>query len=866
MGGMGDFPTSVSVDSSAAASLRVRVLLPPNLAAVAPRDAISVKLELVPSGEKSVPPEKLGRGRSFQMREPEAAALARIEEWCGGKLATFLQLDREKLASLVGLLEGESCFFWVNRPTVAIEWSGSVLVGVSSFLVKEKVEVETAKGPVPERVVGGRAAAVDDGRSRVRDEPPATRAPAPVVAEKRVRQPESDAGAMEVEGSEHFLAISLPSRDHPLYPDALALVKKGDFLLEPSNRKWWLRDRYKTLVFLSEHLGDLRESFRAKFTANFERNLAGIEEAEIGLDTIEARNGFSVELSVRAKGFDEREINESLLTGRPYLERDGRIVLLPRRKLEKLEEVRRSLSGQVRTQAHPRTQHDLSPADLAVAGELLLELLPNFEAPAVWRDKSEALGNISRLQAAPLPEEVDARLRLYQRIGVSWMFHLYQHGLSGILADEMGLGKTLQALCLIEAARSTGKNGASGPALVVCPASLVENWQREAHRFVPGLRVFLHYRNQRLSEEQEARNYDLVITSYATLIRDQELFREIDWSCIVADEAQSFKNRRTQNARALYSLRGRGRFVLTGTPVENSLSDLVSLFAFLMPGYLEDIPSEARGEERAWHEERLRKKAAPYLLRRTKAWVAPELPSKIEQTLFCEMEEAQREFYDSMLVDARTEFDSLAKSGQSDGAIRNAMFTRLLRLRQICCDPRLVKKDFRDGDSGKLNVFREILAEAVDGGRRMLVFSQFTSVLHLLREELESQGLRYSYLDGSTRNRLAVCDEFNDDAGIPVFLISLKAGGTGLNLTGADTVVHFDPWWNPAAEAQATDRAHRIGQKKVVTSIKLIASASIEEKVLAMQEAKRGLLENLFEASDAVNAPVGLADLRELLG
>lgn len=844
-----DHPSSISIDPRAAESLRLRVLLPPNLAAVAGRDAIPVKLELAPSGQKPVTPENLPTGRAYQMAPGHASAFVCIETWCGGKPAAFLQLSREKLRQLLSLLEGEPCFFLFNAPESPLRWEDGSLQGVSQHLMIEEPpnarepEVYSAP-PVPVRPAS---------------KPPLGHRPRPVEATT----------PMTVDGSVHFLAIALPSREDPLYPEALDLVKRHDFRLEPSNRKWWLRDKHKTLVFLSTHLSDLRQRFRANFTTNFEKNIRDLEEAEVSCKTLEAGEGFELELALEARGVEFRQIHESLQTGRPYLERDGRVILLPKQKLEHLEEVRRLLSGQSRRQPQPRSVHSLTSADLAVAGDLLDSLLPGFQRPSTWRDRADALGDISRLSAAPLPHEVDERLRLYQKIGASWMYHLYQHGLSGILADEMGLGKTFQALCLIEAARrfvNDGKRTAHRPSLVVCPASLVENWRREAHRFLPDLRVFLHYREQRLGAFSEFEPYDLVITSYATLIRDQELFRQVEWNCIVADEAQHIKNRRTQNARALCSLRGKGRFVLTGTPIENSLADLISLFAFLMPGYLGELPPESRGEERAWHETRLLKKAAPYILRRTKAWVAPELPEKIEQTLFCEMEQGQRALYDSYLSETRLELDALEKGGESEGGIRRAMFTRLLRLRQICCDPRLVAKEGLAEDSGKLNAFRELLAEAIDDNHRLLVFSQFVSVLQLLREELDTQGLRYSYLDGKTRNRLAVCDSFNADPEILVFLISLKAGGTGLNLTGADTVVHFDPWWNPAVEAQATDRAHRIGQTKVVTSIKLIATGSVEEKVMAMQKSKRALIENLFEESSAATAPVGLADLRELLG
>ncbi len=831
---MADSPSTISIDPHAAATLRVRLLLPPNLEAMAARDAIPVKLELVLSGQKPTVPEKLPAGRSFQMPASEAAAFARIEEWCGGCPGAFLQLTREKLRELLHLLRAQPCFFQVNQPANPIAWRGEELCGVSAHL--ETPAVEPAAVPQPQKNV------------------PALQAGRPA----RVQQ---DHRPMAIDGSMHFLAITLPSREHPLYEEALAMVKQNDFILEPSNRRWWLRDRHKTLVFLAEYLGDLRQRFQVIPTANFESNLAGFEEAEVSVNAAETSDGYDLELTVEAEGFDLRQIQESLQTGRPYLERDGRLVLLPKQKLEQLEEVRRLLSGNARSQAQPRSVHRLTGADLAVAEGLLDSLLPNILPPAAWRDRAEALGNISKLAPPPLPAELDEQLRLYQRIGTAWMVHLYRNGLAGILADEMGLGKTLQALCLIEATRAKKQ-----PALVVCPASLVENWRREANRFLPGLRVFLHYREQRLAAASEFGAHDLVITSYSTLIRDQELFRQIEWNCIVADEAQHIKNRRTQNARALCSLRGKGRFVLTGTPVENSLTDLVSLFAFLMPGHVGDIPTDARGDERIWHENRLRKKAAPYILRRTKAWVAPELPEKIEQTLFCEMEPAQRILYDQYLGETRVEFESLEKSGQTEGAIRNAMFVRLLRLRQICCDPRLVEAERLPDDSGKLNVFRELVSEAIDDGHRLLVFSLFLSVLQLLKSDLEEEGLPYAYLDGQTRNRLAVCDKFNDDPAIPVFLISLKAGGVGLNLTGADTVVHYDPWWNPATEMQATDRAHRIGQKKVVTSIKLIAAGSVEEKVLALQRSKRALLEDLFDESRAATSTASLSDLKELFG
>jgi SNF2 family DNA or RNA helicase len=441
-----------------------------------------------------------------------------------------------------------------------------------------------------------------------------------------------------------------------------------------------------------------------------------------------------------------------------------------------------------------------------------------------------------------------------------------------VLADEMGLGKTPQALALLCAVQAGG-----GLSLVVCPASLVENWRREAARFAPGLRVFVHHGDRRLGGPDDFARWDLVITSYGTLTRDRDLLASVEFACVVGDEAQHVKNSRSQNARALHSLRSRGRFLLTGTPVENSLDDLRSLFDFILPGYLERVSRDARGEERAWLDGRLRAKTAHYILRRTKQAVAPELPARIEQVVWCALEPEQAALYRSFQEKSERELFDLEASGAAEARLRLEALTQLLRLRQICCDPRLVAREKEEppgggaaapfGGSAKLEAFREILAEAADGGHRLLVFSQFTSLLALLREELQSQGVPHCYLDGSMppAARQQEIDRFQSSADAPVFLLSLKAGGAGLNLTGADTVVHFDPWWNPAAEAQATDRAHRIGQSRVVTSYKLVCPETVEERVLALQEGKRALLAGVFEASDAATGNISLADLRSLL-
>jgi superfamily II DNA or RNA helicase len=832
----------------------LRLHLPPNLVAAAQRNAIAVRVD----ADLSQPPAP-----------SLLPALALLQRWCGTTTPPrFLQLTRAQLRELAAAVDGQPVFVEDGHPAA---WRHDALL----------VEPAPAPGPAPTAVVS----------SRKRAEPAA----APAV----------------VDGSEHFLAVTLPAREHPSYAPLVETLKNNGFVLEPSNRKWWLRDRHRTLNFLAAYGDRLRGDWGATFTPNFERNAARIAPAEIACEALASGEDFAVTVALRAGGAEDAAIRAAVASNRGYVEAAGRIYLVDAAKLARLNAAQHALAGTPDGGVITARTHRVSPARLAEAAEILEALAPGFQPPEAWRRRSEALRHLARLAPAPLDPALDAQLRPYQRLGVAWLWHLYRHQLGGILADEMGLGKTLQALALLSATLS--RPGA-GPALVVCPASLLENWRREARRFVPGLRTFMHHGAVRLESAGVAARQDLVVTSYGTLARDWELFAGTRFDVVIADEAQHIKNRRSQNAAALRSLRAESRFLLTGTPLENSFEDLRSLFEFLLPGYVERPPSALRADERAWYDDRLRAKVAPYLLRRTKQAVAPELPAKLEQTLWCELTEVQSALYRETQQRSERELFDLEASGASEGRLRLATLTQLLRLRQICCDPRLVRRDAADSsstiapgegaggrppdgtisaetpiasprgdtanedepdtgavrafrDSAKLEAFRELLEEAIDDGHRLLVFSQFTSLLALVREELARREVAHCYLDGSMtpRARQAEVDRFQSSSEVPVFLISLKAGGTGLNLTGADMVVHFDPWWNPAVEAQATDRAHRIGQTRVVTSYKLIASGTVEEKVLALQAEKRALLAGVFEASDAAAAQLSLADLRDLL-
>ncbi|HEY5741035.1 MAG TPA: SNF2-related protein [Terrimicrobiaceae bacterium] len=451
------------------------------------------------------------------------------------------------------------------------------------------------------------------------------------------------------------------------------------------------------------------------------------------------------------------------------------------------------------------------------------------------------------------------KLRPYQVEGAAWLLQRAQRGEGALLADEMGLGKTVQALALIEAL--------PGTTLVVCPSSLVWNWRREAHHFLPDLTVLSLDGPDRDKHFAEIPAHRLVITSYALLRRDIHRYKGSVFAAVILDEAQHIKNPESQNAKAACALVAQSRFILTGTPLENSLRDLWSLFEFLLPGYLgsrEDFKDRyetpllngQHGE--VW--KRLSRRLRPFLMRRRKEEILSELPEKIEQVIEVELSPEQKAAYTELQSAARIQIDELRS--QSSGASHMRVLTALLRLRQACCDLRLLGKN--ESSSSKLNALLELIEEAVDGGHRALVFSQFTAMLDIIEAALKDAAISFCRLDGSTTNRQEVVERFQNDERIPVFLISLKAGGVGLNLTAADTVIHFDPWWNPAVEAQATDRAHRIGQNRVVTSLKLIARDTVEERVLAMQEKKRELLEGIMNAESALSQ-FSVEDLRELV-
>ena len=476
----------------------------------------------------------------------------------------------------------------------------------------------------------------------------------------------------------------------------------------------------------------------------------------------------------------------------------------------------------------------------------------HWEGGEHLRELGRRLRDARDLQVEP-PTALNATLRPYQQQGLNWLQALREIGTGGILGDDMGLGKTLQTLAHLLLEKQAGR--LEQPALAVMPTSLVPNWLDEAQRFAPGLRVLALHGPGRSKHFASLHDYDLILTTYALLPRDLEHLRHHRWHLLVLDEAQNIKSSTSKAALAVCELHASQRLCLTGTPMENNLGELWSLFHFLMPGWLGDLkrfnqefrtPIERHGDsERLAH---LVNRIRPFLLRRTKEQVARELPAKTEMIHWVELSDAQRDTYEAVRVamDKKVR-DEITRNGAARSQI--VILDALLKLRQVCCDLRLVKGVESKGnqaDKGKLGSLMLMLEELLSEGRRVLLFSQFTSMLALIEQELAKRTIRYSLLTGDTRDRRAPVQQFqNGDS--EVFLISLKAGGTGLNLTAADTVIHYDPWWNPASENQATDRAYRIGQDKPVFVFKLITRGTVEEKIQQLQQEKAALAAGLLD-------------------
>lgn len=561
-------------------------------------------------------------------------------------------------------------------------------------------------------------------------------------------------------------------------------------------------------------------------------------------------------------GVDRDELRRCLLQGKKYVRlSDGSFAPFD------ADQIRQMLDREVELMTAAGKTGKLP---LAHAGRIqeLLQQAAGTSVSAGARELFQKLGGIEEIGVVKKPRALKATLRPYQEAGLSWLKFIHDIGSGGVLADDMGLGKTVQTIALLLAVKQEEK---ALSALIVAPTSVVTNWHRELERFAPTLSVALWHGADRRENADEVQKAEVVITSYALLRRDEEFLSKLDLTYSILDEAQHIKNPMSATAAAAKKLRARRRLALTGTPIENRLSEIWSIFDFVSPGLLGSLdkfeqrfsrPIEAGDYKTA---QRLRATIHPFILRRTKQEVAKDLPEKIETDQICDLTGDQRTIYQQIAREVRAQvMGEVERVGLAKSQLQ--ILAGLTRLRQAACDPRLLglPRDFSDEDSGKLVALRELVQEAVEGGHKVLVFSQFVMMLKLIEKAMKEDGVAYEYLDGNTKDRSDRVDRFQSDPTVPVFLISLKAGGTGLNLTAADTVIHFDPWWNPAVEQQATDRAHRIGQTKVVTAYRLVAAGTIEEKIQQLKGKKKELVASVLSEDQGGAKKLTKADIEEL--
>lgn len=542
------------------------------------------------------------------------------------------------------------------------------------------------------------------------------------------------------------------------------------------------------------------------------------------------------------------DVRRALKRGEKYIKlADGSVGQIPQEWLEKYKH----LFGMAEETADGFRVADFH---LPLVDQLLNEDAA-IQIPPDLNQRREKLRAFERISAQPLPRGFTGELRPYQKAGFEWLYFLREYKFGGILADDMGLGKTVQVLTYLQSLKETRWQAPAADieprALIVVPKSLIANWQRESEKFTPDLRFLDYTGNSRKKDPAIFKDYDIVLTTYGVLLRDIELLGKYHFDTIVLDESQAIKNPLSQSSKASRLLRCEHKLVMTGTPVENNTFELWSQFAFLNPGLLGTVeyfkkefanPIETAGDEQTAG--LLRQLVYPFILRRTKEQVAPELPPRTERVVYTDMEPAQKKLYAQTRECYRAELLGLIESeGMNDARFK--ILEGLLRLRQIAIHPKLADNSYK-GEAPKFEFLLETLETLQAENHKALIFSQFVETLKLLRKELDARKIKYEYLDGQTQKRLERVDSFQNNAAIPFFLISLKAGGVGLNLTAADYVIHLDPWWNPAVEMQATDRAHRIGQNKPVIVYKIIARESVEEKILQLQEKKKHLVNQLI--------------------
>lgn len=656
-------------------------------------------------------------------------------------------------------------------------------------------------------------------------------------------------------------------RDIEVEEKIMSLLEQSDFKV--ADGRFYLEEEELIFDFINDIVPQLQKYCEIYYSENFKRvglietkRLKGGLKLDSGLDMLE----FTFEMD----GIDVSELsnifNALRLRKRYYKLRDGSFLSLENSELEEIVQIFEDL--------------DLSPEKIE-NGKIKIPKYRSLYLDKLLKDKGmdyikknidfkRLIMDINDPEEMDfqIPKNLNAQLRDYQKFGFKWLKTLSKYGFGGILADEMGLGKTVQLLAFLLSEKEEGK----GTSIAVVPTSLVYNWEEETKRFAPSLKTLVVSGSKPERDEliSKCKEYDLVITSYPLMRRDIEDYQNIVFDHCILDEAQHIKNHGSLNARAVKNINAKQYFALTGTPMENSLSELWSIFDYLMPGYLLSNTKFSTKYERPIAKDSDVKKLKdlnnhikPFILRRLKREVLKELPDKIEQKLVVEMTTDQKKLYLAYLQAIKGEIsEEISSRGYNRSHIK--ILAGLTRLRQLCCHPGIFVEDY-SGDSGKLDSLVEIVQEAKNGQHRVLIFSQFTTMLQRIRETLDGHGISSMYLDGSTpmMERGELVRSFNHGQG-DVFLISLKAGGTGLNLTSADMVIHYDPWWNPAVEDQATDRAHRIGQESTVQVIKLITKGTIEEKIFQLQEKKKEMIDKVIQEGETLISKLSEEELMSL--
>jgi len=659
----------------------------------------------------------------------------------------------------------------------------------------------------------------------------------PIIGGGKIRRIHRD-----VEGEEGYCSILENS----------GVTAISDSRYEPENAVFWLHDMLPNLI---------QAGFEIFGESDLESFKVLRDEPQVEMKISTSMDWFDIKIDVSTKDFDIplSQLRKAIKENNPYvLLPDGSTIKLPDKWFNKFKHLFRFA--------------EVGDVDIKVSKThaTLIDVLANevdtMYGDSEYEDFVARLHNFKDLPQIPHPKGLKAELREYQREGLNWLIFMRNFSFGSCLADDMGLGKTVQALALMV---HTKEETARKPNLIVAPTSVIFNWEREIEKFAPDLTIVRHTGNERKSDKSELLDFDIVLTTYGILRRDFMLLREIQFHYCILDESQYIKNPGSQTAKSARLLMASHRLALTGTPIENNLTELWSQFAFLNPGMLGSLkyfqksfsnPIEKQGDVDA--AELLQKLVFPFIMRRTKVQVAQELPPKTESVVYTTMHPEQQAHYDHWRDHYRA---SILKEIDSNGLQKSrfAVLEGLTKLRQIACHPMLIDKD-EVRRSGKYDALMDHLDEILAEGHKVLVFSQFVKMLTLLRENLDKQNINYEYLDGSTRDREACVDNFQTNPDIKLFLISLRAGGTGLNLTAADYVIHFDPWWNPAVEVQATDRSHRIGQDKHVFVYKFISRGTVEEKVLKLQERKQQLVEQIISTDRSFFKQLSQEDITDL--